>query len=338
MTDEATLPIFSEATSWEEAQAELAALDLSDGLPMVPPTRRRLDAMLEGVSAPEQMYGHLMPLYGELTPVAVGYQCVLAGCVPAELPVVLTALVGCTDDAFNLLGIATTTGTPAVATLVHGPITGLLGMNAGSNCIGPGNRANACIGRAVSLSLRNIGGARPGVGDMATMGQPGKYGFCFPESCAGILPGFAERRGLEVEDAVTVLGVSGNAEVLPVRQDTVEEMLIGIAAAMWGATAAAGGSRERDPLDQVFLFPSELARGAVDRGWTLPMIQAFLADARPLVLDGAVVSWKGLAERGLAEGPESIHPIVTGGPGVKITHLPLWGGGTEPITLPLLRP
>lgn len=333
------LPVFPEDTPWEEVQISLAALELADGLPLVSPTRARLDAMLGGVKAPERIYGHLMPLYGELTPVAVAYQCVLAGCVPAELPIVLTALVACTDEAFNLLGVATTTGTPAVATVVHGPVAIALGLNDSSNCLGPGNRANACIGRAVSLALRNIGGAKPGVGDMATMGQPGKYGFCFPESSEGILPSFAQRRGLSSDDdAVTVLGVSGTAEVLPVRQDTVEEMLTPVAAAMWGAVAASGGSRERDLLEQVFLFPPELARGAVARGWTLPMIQSFIAEARPLTLDVSVAPWEGLANRALTGEASDIHPIVTGGPGVKITHLPLWAGGTKPITLPLLDP
>ena len=37
----------------------------------VPPTRARLDKMLEVVREPERSFGHLAPLYGELTPVAV---------------------------------------------------------------------------------------------------------------------------------------------------------------------------------------------------------------------------------------------------------------------------
>ena len=79
------------------------------------------------------------------------------------------------EPDFNLLGIATTTGTACVALCVHGPIARTLGVNAGTNCLGPGNRANASIGRALQLCIRNIGGARSDIGDMATMGQPGKY-------------------------------------------------------------------------------------------------------------------------------------------------------------------
>ena len=66
---------------------------------------------------------------------------------------------------------------------MHGPIARKLEVNAGTNCLGPGNRANASIGRALQLCIRNIGGARSDTGDMATMGQPGKYSFwCDPHS------------------------------------------------------------------------------------------------------------------------------------------------------------
>ena len=119
-TSDGELPVFGDDVSWEEAQAALQLRELSDGLPMVPPTRARLDSMLAGVAEPDRSHGSLMPLCGDLSAAAVAYQCVLAGCTPSHLPVVLTALVGCADDSFNLLGISTTTGTPAVAVVVHG--------------------------------------------------------------------------------------------------------------------------------------------------------------------------------------------------------------------------
>lgn len=336
MSDADALPIFPAGVDWNSAQSTLWACGLGDGLPMVPPTRARLDAMLVGVREPERSHGTLVPLFGDLSTVAVAYQCVLAGCEPAHLPVVLTALVACLDDSFNLLGIATTTGTPAVAVVVHGLVAERLGLNDGTNCLGPGNRGNACIGRAVSLGLRNIGGARPGVGDMATMGQPGKYGFCFAESREGLLPSLTARRGLGRDaDAVTVLGVSGTAEVLPVGQDSPQEILTPMAVSMWAALAASGRGRERKPLDQVFLLPPELASGVTGRGWDLAAIQAFLATIRPITLDNTVPPWAAFLERPLCPQPADIHPIVSGGPGIKMTHLPLWAGGTRPVTLPL---
>lgn len=322
MSDEA--PLFGEATPWEEAQATLEALGLGDGLPLVPPTARRLARMLEGVAEPDRSLGPVPPLFGELTPRAVAYQCVLAGCVPAELPVVLAALAASLEPAFNLLGLQTTTGSPAVAVIVHGPAAVALGMNAGGNCLGPGNRANACIGRAVSLALRNIGGARPGTGDMATMGSPGKYGLCFAEHAEGPLPPLHARRGLPAgEGAVTVLGVSGTTEVLP--EDgaaTPEAVLRPMLAAMAGARAAGSGGKDRPGGEQVFLLPPEMAAILAAAGWDLAAIQAWIFRQ-----GGAA----------LARSPADIQPVLAGGAGVKMTHLALWAGGTLSVTRPLPR-
>lgn len=311
------LPVFPEMVAWEEAQAALEAQELGDGLPLVPPTEPRLDRMLAGVTAPEQSCGQVAPLFGELTPAAVAHNAVMAGCRPAELPVVLTAVEACLAPEFNLLGIATTTGTPAVAVVVHGPVASALGLNAATNCLGPGNRANASIGRAVSLVLRNVGGAKAGTGDMATMGQPGKYGFCFPEGDDGTFPSLALRRGLdEGIDAVTVLGVSGTMEVLPTGGgDTPESILDPMAAAMAAAREVASAGRQRDLGEQFFLLPPELALQIAKKDWDIARIQDYLFQAADL-----------------ARAAEDIHPIVTGGAGVKMTHLPLWAGGSLSVS------
>ena len=308
------LPLFGDRTTWEEAHATLDDLGQCDGLPMVPPTQARMTAMLDGAD-PGQSFGLMPPLFGEITAAAVAYQCILAGCAPGVLAVVLPAAEACLEPGFNLLGLLTTTGTPAVATIVHGPITQALGMNASTNCLGPGNRANATLGRAMALVLRHIGGARAGIGDMATMGQPGKYGFCFPESEDNSLPTLPLRRSL-AGSCVTVLGVSGTAEVLPDGNgETPEDILAPMAAAMLAAREVASAGRERDLGEQFFLLPPELAQQNVKRGWDLARIQAFLFASGPI-----------------ARAPVDIHPIVTGGPGVKMTYLPLWAGGTLSVT------
>ena len=197
MEDKDGRPLFSESALWEEAQAVLAEHELDDGLPMVLPTHQRLEAMLEGVADPARSYGMIPPLFGNLTAAAVAYNCVLAGCRPAELPAVLTAAEACLEPQLNLLGVLTPTGTPSEG-LLHYPRVPLvqdLGMNSGTNMLGPGNRANATMGRAIALVMRNIGGARALVGDMATMGQPGKYTFCFAEGVDALAPSLAVRRG-----------------------------------------------------------------------------------------------------------------------------------------------
>jgi hypothetical protein len=324
-------PLFPRDITWEDAQAQLEILDLSDGLPMVPPTLDRFDAMISGRGAPDQSFGNLMPLMGDLTLEAVAYNCILAGCQPEELPVVLTAAESCTDDSFNLLGVLSTTGTPTVAVCVHGPLIADLKLNTGSNVLGPGNRANACIGRAVSLIMRNVAGAKPGVADMATMGQPGKYTFCFAENTHPGFMSLPERRGFGAgESCVTVLGVSGTAEVLPISGgESPEAILQPIAAAMNSSIDVSSLTRKPERNEQIFLMPPEMANILAKDGWDLSRVQDYLFNARkPYAYDCE----DDPDDRPLAPTVEDIHPIVTGGVGVKMTHLPLWAGGSRTVT------
>ena len=69
--------------------------------------------------------------------------------------------------------------------IVNGPITKAIGMNAGINVLGQGNRANATIGRALQLVVRNVGGGRPGGVDRATLGNPGKFRSASPRTRRG---------------------------------------------------------------------------------------------------------------------------------------------------------
>ncbi len=315
-------PILPDGAEFEAAQSALELAGLSDGLPLVPPTERRLVAMLAGVTDPARSHGFMPPLFGDLTVAAVAYQCVIAGCRPSELPVVLAASNACLEPEFNLLGLMTTTGSAAVATIVHGPIVERLAMNASTNCMGPGNRANAAIGRAVSLVLRNIGGARAETGDMATVGQPGKYAFCFAEGNGAPCAPMHVRRGIAAgSDAVTVLGVSGTAEVLPSEgRDTPEAILDPVAQAMRTAFLVNGAAKQPEPPEQVFILPPELAHQIAAAGWDMARIRRHLFESSKV--DG----------RPITTSPETMFPIITGGPGVKMCHLALWGGGSLMVT------
>lgn len=312
-------PVVDESADWENAQEILAEAELSDGLPLVPPTQRRLDAMIAGVADRATSLGMMPPMFGDITPESVAYQCVIAGCVPAELPVVLGAAQAILEPDFNLLGIATTTGSAAVALCLHGPIARQLGVNALTNVIGPGNRANACIGRALQLCLRNIGGARSDTGDMATMGQPAKYTLCFAERSDGPFPTFTQRHGLsQDESALTVMGISGTAEVLPGDGEgaTPEAILDPVVAGMRAEIVMAGQSRKSGRGEQVLLLPLELAEKiARHEGWDIRRVQQYLFDQG----------------EGVAASPEAIHPIVTGGAGYKMAYLPIWGGGSQMV-------
>ena len=155
---------------------------LTDGLPVVPPTEERVARMLAGTSRqPGDVVADVPPNLAPATVEKVAINAVMAGCRPEYLPVVIAAVEAACTDAFNLHGVLATTYFVGPLLIVNGPIRHEIGLNCGRNVFGQGTRANATIGRALQLVVRNVGGGRPGEVDMSTLGQPGKFGACIGE-------------------------------------------------------------------------------------------------------------------------------------------------------------
>ena len=170
----------------EDEMESLYERGWTDGLPVVPPTEARVLAMLEGTDRDPDEIVALIPPDLKACPVEkVAINAVMAGCKPEYLPVVLTAVEAACTETFNMHGLLATTMTAGPVLVVNGPIRKALGMNAGRNVFGQGNRPNSTIGRALQLVVRNVGGGRPGEIDRATFGNPGKVGFCFAEDEEG---------------------------------------------------------------------------------------------------------------------------------------------------------
>lgn len=154
----------------------------SDGLPVVPPTDVRVMRMLQGTTRkPGEVLGLIPPNLAECTVEKAAINAVMAGCKPEYMPVVLASIEAALEPEFTLHGLLATTYFSSPIIIVNGPIAKRIGMNSGLNALGQGNRANATIGRALQLIVRNVGGGRPGEADRATLGGPGKYTFCFAE-------------------------------------------------------------------------------------------------------------------------------------------------------------
>ncbi|MDP6037653.1 MAG: thioredoxin family protein, partial [Candidatus Latescibacteria bacterium] len=148
----------------------------TDGLPVVPPTEERVLRMLEGTTrSPDALVGIAPPNYNECTVEKVAINAVMAGCKPEYLPVVLAAVEAVLTEEFGMHGLLATTFFAGPMIVVNGPITREIGMNSRVNALGQGNRANATIGRALQLIIRNVGGGVPGGVDRAMLGNPGKY-------------------------------------------------------------------------------------------------------------------------------------------------------------------
>jgi hypothetical protein len=182
----------------------------TDGLPVVPPTPERVLRMLRGTTRDAgEVVAVVPPDLVPCTVEKVAVNAVLAGCLPEYLPVVLAALEAACAEEFALHGVLATTHFAGPVVVVNGPVVARIGMNSGLNALGQGNRANATIGRALQLVVRNVGGGRPGEVDRATLGNPGKTGFCFAEREQGSpFAPLAADRGVP-GNAVTVFAGSG---------------------------------------------------------------------------------------------------------------------------------
>jgi hypothetical protein len=154
----------------------------TDGLPVVPPTDVRILRMLQGTTRqPDEIVGDIPPNLKPCTVEKVAINAVMAGCRPEYMPVLLAAIEAALEPVFTMHGLLCTTYFSGPVIIVNGPVARRIGMNCGVNALGQGNRANATIGRALQLVIRNVGGGLPGAIDRATLGNPGKYTFCFAE-------------------------------------------------------------------------------------------------------------------------------------------------------------
>jgi hypothetical protein len=334
--------------TWEQAQDELAQAGRSDGLPLVPPTPERIERMLAMRGfRPEAVVARLMPAFAEATWGNIAENAVMAGCRPEYLPVIGAAIEALAAEEFNLLGIQTTTGSAAPVVIVNGPVVAAIGMNAAGNALGPGNRANATIGRAVRLILQNVGGATPGVGDMATLGQPGKYTFCFAENeVASPWPALHVERGYAADTSVvTVVGVAGNVEIVDSSSASAEDVIHTYANSMLiaGTISMSGYIGGGEPL---IVMPPEHAVFLANAGYTKEKVKAalFAAVQYPLERLSPYVRERLIASRRSTnaadiEGPvrlaataKDVMIVVAGGVGIKAAYLPTWSGGTRAVS------
>ena len=154
----------------------------SDGLPLVPPTPERVMRMLSGTQRdPQEVLAIMPPNMGEVTVEKVAINAVMAGCKPEYMPVINTVVQAICTDEYNIHGVMATTMGASPVIVVNGPIRHQLGMGMELGALGQGNRANATIGRAVRLLIRNVGGARPGETERSTLGNPMKFTMAFAE-------------------------------------------------------------------------------------------------------------------------------------------------------------
>jgi hypothetical protein len=171
--------------AFEAMQAEFIRNGWSDGLPLMAPTRSKVDAMVDasGLSG-DHVVGLFAPGFGIGTVRKIAANAVMAGCKPETMPVIMAMMECILEPSIGLRTWAMSTGPQAPMVLVSGPIADEIGMNHGVCALGPGSisHVNVSIGRALRLIMMNVGLSYPGITDMDTIGTPSKFSFCVAEN------------------------------------------------------------------------------------------------------------------------------------------------------------
>jgi len=309
----------------------------TDGLPIVPPTMARVDAMLRGGGQPRNMVlGEAQPLQGIVTVEKVAINAVMAGCEDCHMPFVLAAAEALIEPEFNLRGVQTTDENVTPLLMLSGPAAKAMHMNSRFGALGPGWRANAAIGRAVRLIMHNLGGGWPAAVAFAGLGQPGRYTLCLAEdeefnpwdSLREELGFAADDNVLVVQRAESVVNVTGGLDDL--------------ASVM--ASATSSFSRLHGGAVAVVIAPY-VAKLLADEGRSKADVKAYLHDNSHMPAAEFENTWipSRLASQtkaprwvkaALANGsvpavekPEDITVIVAGGdiPIPQCAYMPTWG-------------
>jgi hypothetical protein len=309
----------------------------TDGLPIVPPTMARVDAMVRAGGRPRNtVLGEADPLKGVVSVEKVAINAVMAGCETTHMPIVLTAAEALLEPEFNLRGVQTTDENVTPLLMLSGRAAKALQMNSRFGALGPGWRANAAIGRAVRLIMHNLGGGWPAAVAFAGLGQPGRYGLCLAEddefnpweSLREELGFAAEDNVLVVQRAESVVNVTGGLDDL----------------ATVMASATSSFSRLHGGKVAVILAPF-VAKSLAEQGQSKADVKAYLHENSqapaaefkkswlPARLAGKT-KWPAWVRDGLergrvpaVEGPDDITIIVAGGniPIPQCAYMPTWG-------------
>jgi peroxiredoxin len=312
----------------------------TDGLPVIPPTRDRVEAMLAGHD-PDELLGEMAPAMAQVTLERVAACAVLAGCRPEYFPVVVAAVQASLEPTFNVGGQAVTTQPVGQVIVVNGPVREAIGLNGSTGALGPGWRPNMTIGRALRLVISLTGGGFPGRLDRSALANPGKVGLCFAED-EEVSPWepLHVSRGYPAErSVVTVLGADAPLSVSDHRSNSPEEL-----ARVLGEAAGATWSPNWWPLGgtSLFVLCPEHARSFAEWGWSKqrvreamfeatrrPAAQLRWGETTPLVQaapdDQLVGKWS---------SPEDIVIVVAGGEAGRFSAVfgPCLGMDAQPIS------
>jgi hypothetical protein len=251
----------------------------TDGLPVVPPIQEFVDEFLAQTNRdPDEVLMVQEHLDSSCNIRQAAINAVMAGCRPEYFPVVLAVM-----DAFNGSGIArsglmqSTTGQAEII-IVNGPIRDRLEFNSTNNIFGPGDRANATIGRALRLIVMNVLGIRPHEFDQSTQGTSAKYVCCIAENEADSPwePLHVERGFAPDQSTVTVQMIRSDLFVEHRSTQVPEEILATIADSMSYGGMITQVTDARMLHGAVVVMGPEHAQLLAGRGWSKQDVKHYL--------------------------------------------------------------
>jgi hypothetical protein len=204
------------------------ALHIGDGLPFLPPTLQRYERMRRYCAFdPGKVVIEGVGPSG--TPIRIKdviVSCVMAGCKPEYVPVVLTAVRAISRPRYNLLQAVTTSHGGGHFLVASGPLAAEIGMHGGQGCLGPGFRANASIGRAVNLVVSNVCRSVPGFADLACLSSPAEYSYCMAEPTpTGAWPGINEEHFGRSDTCVMALMAESPHSIMDLASTTAQGLM-----------------------------------------------------------------------------------------------------------------
>jgi len=327
-----------QATDEASAVELLHEMGCTDGLPVIVPTRERVErmALASGLDV-DLVLGVMGPAMGAATVEKIAAAAVMAGCLPDHFPVVVAAVQAACDPVLDLTEVQATTHNLGPLIIVNGPARLACGpIASGFGALGPGHRANASIGRALRLAMINIGGGRPGISDMALLGHPGKFTYCLAEAEEDSpFPPLHTSLGYSSEQsAVTVACVEAPHSVCFIG-DADDPTAVDRALRQYAAVLANAASNNHliGRGVQVLVLNPDHARFLADAGLDRGALQEALAEraVRPRNEIWAMPAAEGHMPDGdtvpAVRDPENILILVAGGTGLYSAVMPSWGAG-----------
>jgi hypothetical protein len=319
----------------------------TDGLPVVPPTAERIGAMLEaGGVEPQRQLAFIENRQISVTAEKAAINAVMAGCKAEYMPVIVAAVEALADPKYGYHGPATSTGGSAVFMVVNGPIAAEIGLNCGDNLFGPGWRANATIGRAIRLIMRNVIGTLPGELDRSSLGHAGKYTYCIAENEAeSPWPPFHTTRSFRRDqNAVTIFAAYAPHQFSNRLSSTPEGVLETACATM---RISAGTTRQPQ---YALVFAGEHTTIMKNAGWSREDVQRYCFEhsqspvaelKRVNLLPGEITPEDERTLMPVVESPQDFLVIAAGGrAGVQSAIIPGWGSkaGSQSVSREIRRP